>query len=80
MTRHSALEFIREESRLITDFRKENRNGHCFELRVGNNGTPFILQDMGEHGWSIYFIAEGNNVDKTIEMFCEKTGAIALEK
>lgn len=83
LNRHTALQFIRCSSRLITSMLgnpvPEEDKGDwyepCyFEQRLGNNGTPFILQDMGKHGWDLYFICGGNNIDKTIEQFCLITG------
>lgn len=83
MNRITALEFIRDNSRLITSMlanpvkKSEQWEGYepiYFEQRIGNNGTPFIIQDMGKNGWDIYFIIGGNDVGNSIIKFCEVTG------
>lgn len=84
MDRIKGLDFIRDNSRLVSRMLgnpvpKENQGDWyepCyFEHRIGGNGTPFMLQDMGKHGWDIYFICGGNNVDESIKRFAEVTNA-----
>lgn len=83
MTRTRALEFIRENSRilvrlLVNPIDKEDEYDSYtpmyFEHRIGSNGTPFILQDCGKNGWDIFFLVGGNEVKSTIIKFAEKTG------
>lgn len=74
MNRNEALAFIRDNSRLIADLSLP-KSDRSYEHRIGNNATAFILLDMGIHGWELFFINEGNNVDKTITAFCKITEA-----
>lgn len=83
MKRNEALKFMRDNSRLITSMLAnpikkadiyDSYEPIYFEQRMGNNGTPFIIQDMGKNGWDIYFISGVNNVDKSMEKFAAETG------
>jgi hypothetical protein len=89
MNRTEALNFIRDNSRQVcrmlgNPVPKEDQGDWyepCyFEQRLGMNGTPFVLQDMGKHGWEIYFIQPGNLVDLSMKSFAEITGVILPEQ
>lgn len=88
MNRHQALEFIRDNSRLICSVltnpvaKPDQWSGYepmYLEKRLGDNATPFIIFDMGTHGWELYIIAGENNVDKTLVKFSEATGCALPE-
>jgi hypothetical protein len=70
MNRHDALQFIRDNSRLL---REAELGRFKIEYRIGNNGTSFFLMDMHEDGWEIYFNAGGNNIARAMTEFGEKT-------
>lgn len=83
MDRHSALDFIRQHSKLITSMlgnpvkkadQWDDYEPIYFEQRMGRNGTPFILQDTGKNGWDLYFIIGGNSVTDSLREFAKVTG------
>ncbi len=84
MKRKEALEFIRDNSRIVREHllnpvpksqREDDYEPNYLYQCLGNNGTPFIYTDYGRHGWELYFISTGNNVDKSLTEFCAITGA-----
>lgn len=81
MNRETALIFIRENSRPIISMTPDPQAEEpiYFEYRLGDNGTPFILQDMGKNGWHLFFSSGSSLVPVAIKMFCEKTGVINWE-
>lgn len=80
MNRKEALEFIRDNSRLVRSYHMNpipkhemdvDYEANYMEQRLSNKGVPFILNDYGKHGWDLYFISGGNKVDATISKFKE---------
>lgn len=78
MKRNEALEFIRNHSRLVRSVHlnpvpkheiDEYYDANYMEQRLSDKGVPFVINDYGKHGWDIYFLASGNNVEKTIGDF-----------
>lgn len=80
MNRKEALKFIRDNSRLVRSYQMNpvpkhemdaDYEANYMEQRLSNIGIPFILNDYGKHGWDVYFISGGNNVEATINKFKE---------
>lgn len=78
MNRSEALKFIRDNSRLVRSTHlnpvpkhqmDESYDANYQEQRLSDKGVPFIINDYGRHGWDIYFLSQGNNVDETIKRF-----------
>ena len=81
MNRNEGLKFIQKNSRLVRKtllnppFSKdEEYEANYIEQRLGNNGTPFIINDYGKHGWDIYFLFGSAVTQDRINEFCAKTG------
>ncbi len=81
--RERTLKFIRENSRVILSIHAnpikkadmyESYEPVYWEQRMGKNGTPFILQDMGKNGWDLYFLQGGNELTASLQQFCIITG------
>lgn len=71
--RNEALQFIKDNSRLIADFSLPKIN-RTLEHRIGNNGHSFVLLNMVEHGWELFFSDNTNKISTSIEHFCDHTG------
>lgn len=77
MNMNEARDFIKDNSRLIraVDVNTESRRGEpiIWEFRRGDNGTAFMLMDMGKDGWELY-LPTGSLITKAIDAFCKATG------
>jgi len=78
MNRKDALQFIRDNSRIVRSTHlnpapkheiDETYDANYQEQRLSDKGVPFIINDYGRHGWDIYFLSQGNSVEKTIDEF-----------
>lgn len=73
MNRQEALDYIRNNSRLVRIFTENLESGDksVFEQRMAYNGKLFFLHDMGEHGWDMFYRPGGITIDSAIEKFNE---------
>lgn len=70
MNRKEALAFIKENSSLI---RTEKFGEFIINHRIGSK-SQFIILDMGQHGFQIYYPDGVNKISDTLEIFKNKVG------